>query len=187
MLLSLVEMQMETCHAKARAEVLLITSCMHADFSVVCHCPHPSEAPLRCHVFSTRSHTACTQHAQPACVQCWPMLTGYAVSFSLYETVHTVTPEVLGHITAAVEPFCYAEGMTFSNPKFSHGAWKGYLVGAVGGVAASEDDALWPNRVSHLDIAQHFTPVVCSCNVALGLSSRFLLLWSAVAMQLWHT
>lgn len=66
----------------------------------------------------------------------------------LYETVHTVYPEVLQHITTAVEPLCYAEGMTFSKPKFQHGPWKGYLVGAVGDVAASEDDALWPNRVS---------------------------------------
>lgn len=65
----------------------------------------------------------------------------------LYETVHTVYPELLQHITTAVEPFCHAEGMTFSNPKFSHGPWKGYLVGAVGEVAASEDDALWPNRI----------------------------------------
>ena len=62
--------------------------------------------------------------------------------------MHTVYPDLLEHITTAVEPFCHAEGMTFSNPKFSHGAWKGYLVGAVGEVAASEDDALWPNRVS---------------------------------------
>ncbi|KAL3149720.1 hypothetical protein ABBQ38_013548 [Trebouxia sp. C0009 RCD-2024] len=65
----------------------------------------------------------------------------------LYETVHTVYPELLEHITTAVEPFCHAEGMTFSNPKFSHGPWKGYLVGAVGEVAACEDDALWPNRM----------------------------------------
>ena len=69
--------------------------------------------------------------------------------FRLYETVHTVYPEVLEHITAAVEPFCHAEGMTFSKPKFRHGPWKGYLVGAVGDVAASEDDALWPNKVGH--------------------------------------
>ena len=67
----------------------------------------------------------------------------------LYETVHTMYPEVLEHITTAVEPFCHAEGMTFSKPKFRHGPWKGYLVGAVGDVAASEDDALWPNRVGH--------------------------------------
>ena len=63
--------------------------------------------------------------------------------------MHTVYPEVLEHITAAVEPFCHAEGMTFSKPKFRHGPWKGYLVGAVGEVAAAEDDALWPNRVGH--------------------------------------
>ena len=69
--------------------------------------------------------------------------------FRLYETVHTVHTEVLEHIAAGVQPFCYAEGMIFRNPKFSHGPWKGYLVGAVGDIAASEDDALWPNRVSN--------------------------------------
>lgn len=66
----------------------------------------------------------------------------------LYETVHRPTPEMLQHISAVVEPFCFVEeDMTFSNPQFSHGPWKGYRVGAVGVVAAHEDDALWPNRL----------------------------------------
>lgn len=51
-----------------------------------------------------------------------------------------------------VEPFCITDknSMTFSKPHFSHGPWKGYLVGVVGDVAAHEDDALWPNRVCFL-------------------------------------
>ena len=86
----------------------------------------------------------------------------------LYETVHTLYPEVLDHITKAVEPFCHAEGMTFSNSKFSHGPWKGYLVGAVGDVAASEDDALWPNRVSLDSLALGCSFDQLDCYVALG-------------------
>ncbi|KAL0039447.1 hypothetical protein WJX79_008687 [Trebouxia sp. C0005] len=67
----------------------------------------------------------------------------------LYETVHTLYPEVLDHISDMVEPFCITDknSMTFSKPHFSHGPWKGYLVGVVGDVAAHEDDALWPNRL----------------------------------------
>ncbi|DBA85740.1 TPA: hypothetical protein ACH3X1_005305 [Trebouxia sp. C0004] len=67
----------------------------------------------------------------------------------LYETVHTLYPEMLDHISDTVEPFCITDknSMTFSKPQFSHGPWKGYLVGVVGDVAAHEDDALWPNRV----------------------------------------
>lgn len=67
----------------------------------------------------------------------------------LYETVHTLYPEVLDHIKDTVEPFCITDknSMTFSKPQFSHGPWKGYLVGVVGDVAAHEDDALWPNRL----------------------------------------
>ncbi len=70
----------------------------------------------------------------------------------LYETVHTLYPEVLDHISDTVEPFCITDknSMTFSKPQFSHGPWKGYLVGVVGDVAAHEDDALWPNRVCSL-------------------------------------
>lgn len=84
----------------------------------------------------------------------------------LYETVHTVYPELLEHITTAVEPFCHAEGMTFSNPKFSHGPWKGYLVGAVGEVAACEDDALWPNRVgSSLHVKCGYVPDCCCTTI----------------------
>lgn len=61
--------------------------------------------------------------------------------------MHSLQPEVLEHIPEAVQPFCLAEGMTFVKPQFSHGAWKGYLVGVVGDVAAEEDNVLWPNRV----------------------------------------
>lgn len=70
----------------------------------------------------------------------------------LYETVHTLYPEVLDHIKDTVEPFCITDknSMTFSKPQFSHGPWKGYLVGVVGDVAAHEDDALWPNRVCYM-------------------------------------
>lgn len=70
----------------------------------------------------------------------------------LYETVHSLQPEVLEHIPQAVQPFCLAEGMTFGKPQFSHGSWKGYLVGVVGDVAAEEDNVLWPNRVCMHDL-----------------------------------
>ena len=90
----------------------------------------------------------------------------------LYETVHTLYPEVLDHISDTVEPFCITDknSMTFSNPQFSHGPWKGYLVGVVGDVAAHEDDALWPNRVcymlpschQHSFSAWHYTCLLCS-------------------------
>lgn len=65
----------------------------------------------------------------------------------MYETVHCLQAEVLEHIPQTVQPFCLAEGMTFGKPQFSHGSWKGYLVGVVGDVAAEEDNVLWPNRV----------------------------------------
>ena len=65
----------------------------------------------------------------------------------MYETVHCLQPEVLEHVPQTVQPFCLVEGMTFGKPQFSHGPWKGYLVGVVGDVAAEEDNVLWPNRV----------------------------------------
>ena len=65
--------------------------------------------------------------------------------------MHNLSFEILDHIPAAVEPFCITDKGTFSfvKPQFSHGPWKGYLVGSVGVVAGHEDDVLWPNRVSH--------------------------------------
>ena len=83
----------------------------------------------------------------------------------LYETVHTLCPEVLQHISATVEPFCITEknSMTFSRPQFSHGPWKGYLVGAVGDVAAHQDDALWPNRVCYMSFCITLIPRCCDC------------------------
>lgn len=69
-------------------------------------------------------------------------------AYRLYETVHTLQPEVLEYISQTVQPFCTLDGLKFSKPKFSHGPWKAYLVGVVGDVAAEEDNVLWPNRVS---------------------------------------
>lgn len=81
----------------------------------------------------------------------------------LYETVHSLQPEVLQHIPEAVEPFCLAEGMTFGKPQISHGPWKGYLVGVVGNVAAEEDDVLWPNRVClHHLLIRHYETEICT-------------------------
>ena len=72
-----------------------------------------------------------------------------SVACRLYETVHALTPEVLDRLPTAVEPFYTTEqgAMNFSRPQFSHGPWKGYLVGVVGDVMAHEDNVLWPNRV----------------------------------------
>ena len=85
----------------------------------------------------------------------WQYLTNVVVHDRLYETVHTLYPDILDHIAAPAEPFCVTEknGLSFSDPQFSHGPWKGYLVGVVGDVAAKEEDTLWPNRVHFCESA----------------------------------
>ena len=53
----------------------------------------------------------------------------------------------LAEATDPGDPFASVSGLAFGEPDARHGPWRSYFVGVVGGVAADEDDVLWPNQV----------------------------------------
>ena len=66
----------------------------------------------------------------------------------LFESVSPLLPDVAGRLSADLSPFCsVGAGMRFSAADEAAGGWRNFFVGLVGGVAAHEDDILWPNQV----------------------------------------
>ena len=53
---------------------------------------------------------------------------------------------------ADAEPICRVPaGLRFVDADAAAGPWRNFFVGLVGGVAAAEDEALWPNQLLHRD------------------------------------
>jgi hypothetical protein len=78
----------------------------------------------------------------PACLSPPPVPTP-----RLFESVTPLLPSVVGRLSADISPFCSAAGLAFSAADEAAGPWRNYFVGLVGGVAAEEEDILWPNQV----------------------------------------
>ena len=75
-------------------------------------------------------------------------------------------PDLVGRLSSDIAPFCSVTGMAFGGADEAAGAWRNYFVGVVGGVAADEEDILWPNQACAVHAcAMH----ACAMHIIVGL------------------
>jgi hypothetical protein len=67
----------------------------------------------------------------------------------LFDTLVPLQQGLVDRLAARPVPFASAGGgMSFTDgADVRHGPWRSYFVGLAGGVAAAEQDVLWPNQV----------------------------------------
>ena len=65
----------------------------------------------------------------------------------LHESNVPLSEEVVEHLEAELEPFCYTAGLTYDGCDELVGHWRNFFIGVVGAVDAQEEDVLWPNQV----------------------------------------
>ena len=83
----------------------------------------------------------------------------------LHESNVPLSEEVVEHLEAELEPFCYTAGLTYDRCDEAVGHWRNFFIGVVGAVDAQEEDVLWPNQ-ARLSLVARMFPIKappCAC------------------------